>query len=444
MQLNGGNVLPLSGDEFNDLMTAMDVGHPNRMAVAVSGGGDSMALTLLLEEWCKKENITLRAVTVDHGLRIASKKEAEDVTRWLKQYNIRHDILEWRGEKPRSNIQDAARNARYSLIAEWCKAEKIKYLFLAHHRDDQAETFLMRLLRGSGVDGLSAMKSVSSLPVSSCDNNEVKICRPLLSIGKERLLKTLLDADQNWISDPSNENDNFTRIKVRNLLENTNIDGLDREKLTATAAKMSRVKSLLDDLTDKAESTFVDYNLLGYASLSQNFDKNLHEEIMLRLISRVLKKVSGRAYPTRYQKLLGLLENIRKKDFSGQTLSGVAIFPDIEGQIYFVREAANIHDEKVISEKKQLLWDNRFIIHSGKNTGTMVAFSNEVMELVCEGNSKIKVEIYKVFNNHIIRDKLLPTLPVILTADKKVILPRFLLSERNEKLHDAFLATFKI
>lgn len=444
MQLKGDKTLPLSDDEFHELMVAINSGQPQSIAVAVSGGGDSMALALLLNQWCQKNNIQLFAVTIDHGLRDASKAESKSVADWLKRYNINHEIIEWVGKKPSSNIQGAARNARYSLIEKWCAARKIAHLFVAHHKDDQAETFLMRLLRGSGVDGLSAMQPVSKLPVKARGNMEVNIFRPLLSIGKERLIKTLEDIGQSWVSDPSNENDNFTRIKVRKLLETSDIDGLDRDKLTATALKMSRVKSLLDELTDRAESDYVQYDPLGCAQLSQKFDETLHEEIALRLLSRLLKKISGGAYPTRYQKLLTLYENIKEKDFSGQTLSGVTIFSIEEGYITFVREAASISEEKIITVKKQILWDNRFTIHSEQNFGKVTAFTKELMMHFLNENPTLKQAIYEKFHNSILRDKILPTLPIIITNDEGLVLPSLLFPDNNEKIYDTFLVNLEL
>lgn len=443
MQLDGDNIFPLSGDEFHDLMMPLEIGQPKNIAVAVSGGGDSMALALLLHQWCLNNHVKLHAVTVDHGLRKASKQEAEDVSKWLEKFSIHHEILSWIGEKPTSNIQDKAREARYALISKWCKSKEIDHVFVAHHKDDQAETFLMRLIRGSGVDGLSAMEKVSRLPMEGFEKDAIKIYRPLLSIGKERLLKTLEEMGQTWVTDPSNENETFTRIKIRNLLKDTQIEGLDRDRLTATATKMSRVKSLLDQLTDHAESDFVHYHPLGYAELSNIFIQNLHEEIALRLLSRLLKKISGAKYPGRYQKLFTLFENLKQVDFSGQTLCGVIVYKNEKGQIIFVREAVSIIDEKIITDKKQLLWDNRFIINSKETSGKVIAFSNQMKAALFEQHPEVKEDIFKNFESHILRDKLLQTLPIILTSDQKIILPDFLSANKNQIQIDVFSASFQ-
>ncbi|MBM4438672.1 MAG: tRNA lysidine(34) synthetase TilS, partial [Actinobacteria bacterium] len=128
-----------------------------RVAVAVSGGADSLALTLLADEWARRTGRSIAALTVDHGLRPDSAAEASQVGAWLAAARIRHEVLRWEGQKPRSGIHAAAREARYRMLTSWCRENDVRDLLLAHHRDDQSETFLMRLARGSGPDGLAAM-----------------------------------------------------------------------------------------------------------------------------------------------------------------------------------------------------------------------------------------------------------------------------------------------
>ncbi|MDG1438303.1 MAG: tRNA lysidine(34) synthetase TilS, partial [Emcibacteraceae bacterium] len=308
MQLKEDNTSPLSSQEFDELMAGLSCEWPNNIAVAVSGGGDSMALVLLLASWCEKNQITLHGLTVDHGLRVASHDEALQVGDWLSDLNASHHVLKWHGDKPTANIQSEARKARYQLMGDWCVTQGVRHLFLAHHMDDQAETFLMRLLRGSGVDGLVAMERVAALPILGLD---IQIARPLLNVPKERLLQTLKGFGQEWISDPSNKNEDFTRVKVRNLLAQSDIDGLNSEKLSNTAQKMGRVRSLLNDLTSQAAADFVTFDALGYAVLDGNFLEKLHEEIALRLLAAILKRVSGGFYVPRYEKLLSFYKTLK-------------------------------------------------------------------------------------------------------------------------------------
>lgn len=174
---------PVTAEELKQKLIEMGVDLSRRLAVAVSGGADSIALALLMGQICDIE-----AVTVDHGLRAEAADEARFVGEVMARHNIAHTILHWQGEKPSSGIQAAARTARYKLIQDWCTAKNISNLVLAHHLDDQAETFLMRLSRGSGVYGLAAMAEVSTLMGSL---GSIHMLRPLLHVSKDRLISTL-------------------------------------------------------------------------------------------------------------------------------------------------------------------------------------------------------------------------------------------------------------
>jgi len=153
--------VPLGGFEFDKLMAEAGLRPGAEIAVAVSGGGDSMALCLLAHGWCERHRGSLHALTVDHGLRAGSDGEAEGVGTWLTRLNISHDVLRWLGPKPATGLQAKARDARYGLMTEWAKARGIADILVAHNLEDQAETFLMRLERGAGIDGLAAMAPVA-------------------------------------------------------------------------------------------------------------------------------------------------------------------------------------------------------------------------------------------------------------------------------------------
>ena len=178
------NARPISDQEFAQLMAEHGIGKEHRsVAVAVSGGADSMALSLLVARWGKAVYLSF-----DHGLREGSAEELASVAKWLRAKGLKHVILSWSGEKPTTGIQQAARQARYLAMEQWCKENAIEYLLLAHHQEDQAETFLMRLARGSGVDGLCAMSATS--PPLFLDAGP-KYIRPLLGQAKVRLLASL-------------------------------------------------------------------------------------------------------------------------------------------------------------------------------------------------------------------------------------------------------------
>lgn len=441
MQLKGDTHTPLKSAEFNELMAGLDIDRPAKMAVAVSGGADSMALALLLNDWCLENTVKLIALTVNHGLREEAAQEADQVAEWLSLYNIEHQTLEWHGEKPSSNIQSDARNARYKLMAEYATANEIDHLFLAHHKDDQAETFLIRLLRGSGVDGLSAMDPVSDVPIQSV-NGSLKLCRPFLDIDKKRLLATLESKEQRWIDDPSNENASFTRVKIRELLKESNLDGLDPDRLSSTAKRMSRVKSLLDELTGQAESDYLFVDELGFATLKPEFHQNLHEEIALRLLARIFKKIGGNHYTPRYVKLIKLYNEMTKVDFKGCTLAGVEVLKTKNGPFVFVREYSKITDEIIVAQMKQYLWDNRFLVETQVADGMVTAFTQSHIDRLSEIYDDFKGTLYNIFDDYKLRDKLLPTLPVLILKDGKVILPELLTSKLNLEISENFSAVF--
>lgn len=433
--------LSLTPEAFDDLMSRTDVGAAKKIAIAVSGGGDSMALALLLKNWCDQQNKNLIAVTVDHGLRSASKNEAYQVGKWLGDLDVEHHILYWQGSKPKSNIQDEARQARYELLANWCAEQNIYHLFLAHHQNDQAETFLIRLFRGSGVDGLSSMELNSSMPIDGMGS--IMLHRPLLTVPKDDLIAYLNYVGQMWFEDPTNDEEKFTRIKIRKLLSASEIDGLNPERLSSTASRMRRVRSLLDELTERAESEYLKYDKLGFAVLEPVFTDELHEEIALRLIAKCLKKVSGQRYSPRLKKLEKLFSNFKNDSFTGQTLNGVLLFKNDSGQIYLTRELNAIDDEVVITKPKHYLWDNRFIIKCEGKYGTISQFTED---RIAEFETKIpnfKKTLAGYFGNATIRDRIVPSLPCIISEEGEIMLWEHLLSILKRNDLDGFSADFK-
>ena len=200
---------PLGDAEFAVLIERLGAFEPApHVAVGVSGGPDSLALALLAAGWTRRRGGRLTALIVDHGLRAKSAREAATVARWLDARGIAHAVLRWDGAKPSSAIQARAREARHAILAEWCRRAGVLHLLLAHHRDDQLETALLRRARASGPDGLAAMAPV-------VERESLRILRPLLPIASARLRATLRALGQDWIDDPSNRNDAFARVRIR-------------------------------------------------------------------------------------------------------------------------------------------------------------------------------------------------------------------------------------
>ena len=210
------------------------------IAAGVSGGADSLALVLRLNDWAKQNGRRIVALTVEHGLRDESAAEAQYVAKLMAEFGIEHHILPWVGDKPDTGIEEAARKARYDLLAEWCKANKVRVLATGHHLRDQAETFLLRLIRGSGVYGLSGI-----LPVS--ERGGLIIVRPQLDKTPDELRGYLRERGVRWVEDPSNQNQDFLRVKIRKFLPKLAQGiGLTEERLAATAAVLAETRAFIE------------------------------------------------------------------------------------------------------------------------------------------------------------------------------------------------------
>ncbi len=295
--------MQLSRDEFSSLMTSFpDIGE--RFAVAVSGGADSLALCLLAAGWAKETGRHLVALSVDHGLRAASRQECDKLHDTLTIKGIEHHILTWVGEKPTSGIQAAAREARYQLMSRWCLENQIEDLMVAHHQDDQAETFLLRLARGSGVDGLGAMKPI-------VQQAGIRLLRPLLTIPKERLTSTLETMGQEWVEDPSNQNEDFDRVKIRKNMALLQDLGLTSDRLSQTAQAMQRAGDALQRMTRNWLKEHVRLFEEGYCVIAQTGLDGLEDEIRLRSLARIGMVISGEIYPPRLERLQRLSMSLK-------------------------------------------------------------------------------------------------------------------------------------
>lgn len=349
---------PVTDQEFSGALQALFPGAP--VGVAVSGGADSVALLRLMLRWLQAQGRPegLLALTVDHGLRAASAAEAQQVSGWCRDLGIPHQILHWRGGKPLSDIQAAARGMRYGLMTDYCRRRNISCLLLGHQFEDQAENFLLRLGRGSGVDGLSAMAPVRLW-------NGVRLLRPLLSFTRERLQATLIALEQPWIEDPSNKDPLFARVRARNVLGDLSRAGISPARLVATAQRMRRVRTALDDATAQLMRLAVQWEQAGYATLRLDAMLAAPDEIGLRVLSRVLMAMGGLDYPPRLASVERVYDWLGLRPVSGgRTLSGCRILPKAKGVIV-VRELSAIGPEIILAPGEDRLWDNRFQVRLG-------------------------------------------------------------------------------
>ena len=202
------------------------------LAIAVSGGADSLALTLLANRWARQRGGHVVGLTVDHGLRSSSAAEARQTGTWLRAHHIEHHVLTWVGKKPQSGLQHRAREARYAFLTDWCRRHHCLHLMTAHHRVDQAETVAIRKERQSGETGLAAMAAIREL-------QGLRLLRPLLGIDKSALEASLQAAKQIWIDDPTNASPAFTRNRLRQT-------GLDIDTLLDEAERYGQRRSSAD------------------------------------------------------------------------------------------------------------------------------------------------------------------------------------------------------
>jgi len=275
------------------------------LVLAVSGGPDSTALMLLSARWRKPLKIKpkLIAVTIDHGLRAESKREAAAVGKLARKLGIVHRILRWSGKKPKTGLQAAARQARYRLLGEAARKANAVRVLTAHTRDDQAETVLIRMSRGSGVTGLGAMARLTKLPGNP--NGDIRLARPLLDIPKTRLIATLKAAKIQFADDPSNRDPRFTRARLRQLMPQLAREGLDARRLALLARRLKRADSAIEAAVDRASVELTANPLAGAVVFDASGMARLPTEIALRLIGRAVAN-TGDEGPVELAKLEAL------------------------------------------------------------------------------------------------------------------------------------------
>ncbi len=297
------------------------------LVLAVSGGSDSTALLVLAARWTKgldkrpkgkrsgekriKRAPELLAVTVDHGLRAEARREAAGVKRLARQLGIAHRTLHWRGNKPKTGLQEAARIARYGLLAQAAMRAGFDHILTAHTLDDQAETVLFRLARGSGLTGLAGMAHATALPVSG-DNAALIVVRPLLPIAKARLVATLKDARIAHSEDPSNADPRFTRTRLRTLMPALAREGLDARGLARLAARLRRAEATIEFAVATARQVLAPgpWRERGPIVFEAARFADLPAEVGLRLLGRAVAH-AGNEGPVELGKLEVLYEALK-------------------------------------------------------------------------------------------------------------------------------------
>ena len=350
-----GEPVPLGAPEFAALLDALGpFEHAPRIAVAVSGGPDSLALALLASAWAWARGGRAEGLTVDHGLRPESADEARQVAGMLAGSGMRHAILPWYGPKPASGIQAAARDARYALLERWCEREGVLHLLVAHHLEDQAETVLLRLGRGSGLAGLAGMASV-------VERRAIRIVRPLLTVPKARLTATLQASGHSaWVTDPSNTHPAFARARIRAALPGLAASGITPSRVAGTARRVARARAAIEGETAHALAQCVAMCSEGYAWIDPSRLRGFATEIRLRALAAVSICIGGLAYTPRLDRLERLHDGlIGAPDPVARTLGG-CLFKPSRGAVLVCREPGRPEPPVAVTAPAAVLWNRRF------------------------------------------------------------------------------------
>ncbi|NRG17393.1 tRNA lysidine(34) synthetase TilS [Rhizobiales bacterium] len=356
---------PLQDEEIRRLLAPLC--GVTRVAVGVSGGPDSLALLFMLSGWRGADSSRrVFAFTVDHGLRPEAADEAAYVAAVCKKLSIDHETLMWTGSKPAAGIQAAAREARKALLAGAARRVGVQAIALAHHRDDQAETFLLRLARGSGVYGLGAMRGETHW-------EGLRVVRPLLDVPKSRLVETLRKAGIDWREDPSNEDERYARVRIRKLIPVLEREGLTAERLSQTAFRLARAADALDVWVSNVLGANALVHPAGPVKLPVSALGDVPDEIRYRAISRLLRFGGGGDYAPRFEKLRRLCDDLFAARSGKATLAGAVLRRD--GDTLFCwrehgREGIAAIDLKGPDRR---VWDGRFFVEVPSQSSLRVA-----------------------------------------------------------------------
>jgi len=327
---------------------------PRRLGIALSGGGDSVALTHLLCDWARGRDVTLAAVTVNHGLRAEAAAEAEAAGRLCAALGIAHEILAWDGTAAQGNLPAAARHARYRLIADWARRGGIDSVALGHTLDDQAETVLLRLARGSGVDGLGAMRSRRHA-------NGVDWLRPMLALSRRELRDHLRARGVGWAEDPTNDDIHYDRVKARRALALLAPLGVTAGGLARTADRLQAAGQALGVMSRRAAMAHVSITRSGDVRIASPLFAEEPAEVIRRIVAHALSWVASAEYGPRGEALTRLLAC----GDADATLHGCRVRRS-RGALLILREYAAVREATApVGE----VWDRRWCLSGPARAG---------------------------------------------------------------------------
>ncbi len=328
-----------------------------KLAVAVSGGADSMALCLLLAKWCGNHQATLTALIVDHAIRAESAIEAGQVADWLRAKHITSVILHPSTPITAPALQEKARDARYAAFEAWCREQGVSYLCTAHHADDQLETVLMHLVRGSGLEGLAGIPPHTK-------RGSLNILRPLLAIEKSALQDYLRTQNQPWIEDPTNHSDHFARNRMRNITSTLKSEGLTPQRLTETTRILRQATTALEHhATQFLDAHFV-RSPAGYGQMPLSSWQGIDSEAAFRAFRHIIAHVRPDTPFPRAEAMQPMVQALTQGTLiKPATLSGILFYPTPnKNLLWLTREPAKLPEDKTISSYKTITWDDRYAV----------------------------------------------------------------------------------
>ncbi|MGE3622749.1 MAG: tRNA lysidine(34) synthetase TilS [Bdellovibrionales bacterium] len=358
---------PLAGAEFAAFLRRFDMSASAPLAVAVSGGPDSTALAFCLHRWCRAQAPppSLKAFIVDHGLRENSAAEAVRTKRVLDRIGVPAEILPWHHPPVVARLHETARSARYRLLAEACRRHGVRDLFLAHQREDQAETILMRLAKGSGIDGLAGMAQESRF-------EDLRLLRPLLHIEKARLVATCEAAGLSYVVDPGNASEKFARGRLRRVLPLLAEEGLTVERLLDLGRRAGDARAALDAATAMLLRVATHADEAGAIHIDLGHLRAAPRAIALRALARCLQALHRRDYMPEHDALLRLHDVLAAEGGAVFTLHG-CVTGKSASEAVIMRELAAISGTPLLEPGATLAWDSRWTVSLAAGAGQSYA-----------------------------------------------------------------------
>ena len=400
----------ISNEEFSSLLINHSFVFEKKPSVAISfsGGSDSLALLILMNNWIKKHKGLLTLIYFDHKLRKESYLESQYTIEISKKLGIDHKILTWNKKKPKNSIMQKARKIRYEKIIRFCKQNNIMTVMTAHHLDDSLETYLMKKKRNSLTPNLSG------IPFKNIQDN-VQILRPFINLRKSRLVQTCEKNKYKWFEDPSNKDDNFERVRVRNIIGS--LSKSKRSQLFSEFKIKIYENKFFEEKLAKFFMTSIGFEDYGKFIINKKKFKYQNECFQIEILKRILVTCSGSIYSPRSKSIKFFLDNHFKSENVKFTIHS-CIIECFSDEIYVFREYVKTKNLKpsqlTIKKQKSAIWDDRFLISSIFSDIKCLIFNDAIW-------LKLKNQYKLVKDSQNISYDILKTLPILLYKNTMII-----------------------